>query len=100
MLNNEKEFKYLLDKNTFGKIIESHKYSKVGIIQWYVEEEMDIRYRLTLKKLPTGFFQEWTITEKSNTNDKTVRKENERSVSPEEISKNFIILKLLRPLPK
>lgn len=91
MLNNEKEFKYLLDKNTFGKIIESHKYSKVGIIQWYVEEEMDIRYRLTLKKLPTGFFQEWTITEKSNTNDKTVRKENERSVSPEEISKKILL---------
>ncbi len=65
MLNNEKEFKYLLDKNTFGKIIESHKYSKVGIIQWYVEEEMDIRYRLTLKKTnPLVFFQEWTITEK------------------------------------
>ncbi len=100
MLNNEKEFKYLLDKNTFGKIIESHKYSKVGIIQWYVEEEMDIRYRLTLKKLPTGFFQEWTITEKSNTNDKTVRKENERSVSPEEISKKFYYFETFKTIAK
>ncbi len=92
MLNNEKEFKYLLDKNTFGKIIESHKYSKVGIIQWYVEEEMDIRYRLTLKKLPTGFFSRMdNYGKKSNTNDKTVRKENERSVSPEEISKKILL---------
>ncbi len=92
MLNNEKEFKYLLDKNTFGKIIESHKYSKVGIIQWYVEEEMDIRYRLTLKKTTHWFFfKNGQLRKKSNTNDKTVRKENERSVSPEEISKKILL---------
>jgi hypothetical protein len=88
-MSNEKEYKYLLNDKTFEKIKKEKSYEMIGIIQWYLDDKEDKRYRLTLKKLPTGYFQEWTYTEKKETDDPSVRNEKEKSVSPEEIAEKF-----------
>jgi hypothetical protein len=88
-MSNEREQKYYLTENTFRKINKSKIIEKLGIIQWYQNGDEDKRYRLTLKKLPTGYFQEWTYTEKKETDDPSTRDEKEKSVSPEKIAKEF-----------
>lgn len=88
-MSNEREQKYYLTENTFRKINKSKIIEKLGIIQWYQNGDEDKRYRLTLKKLPTGYFQEWTYTEKKETDDPSTRDEKEYSVSPEKIAKEF-----------
>jgi hypothetical protein len=98
VISREVEKKYLLNESTFNKILQSKKHSKVGIVQWYINDEEDARYRLTLKKLPTGFFQEWTYTSKSS--DLEEREEKERSVSPQEIAEKWDSLKNFRMVAK
>jgi hypothetical protein len=99
-MSNEREQKYYLTENTFRKINKSKIIEKLGIIQWYQNGDEDKRYRLTLKKLPTGYFQEWTYTEKKETDDPSTRDEKEYSVSPEKIAKEFEEFKNYRMVSK
>ncbi|PNR87489.1 hypothetical protein HWHPT5561_09400 [Petrotoga sp. HWH.PT.55.6.1] len=98
IISYEVEKKYLLNQSTFNNLLKSKKHSKVGIIQWYVSDSEDTRYRLTIKKLPTGFYQEWTYTSKSSGLEE--REEIERSVSPQEIAEKWNLLKSFKMVAK
>lgn len=86
----QNQYNYFSKTDNLDKIICKNKFDNYGIIEWYENDDEDKRYRLKLKKLPTGYFQEWTY----------ISKEDHKSISPEETSEVLNDLKNYKMITK
>ncbi len=82
-MQEEMERKFLIDKDSAERLIKASKNS-IGIAQWY--DENGRRLRLEIFKEKTGFRHEWTETFKTNTADRVVRLERERTIDPKTVN--------------